>query len=986
MSGVQIPIQAQFDSGDLDKALATLTEHINSLGGKIGEVNRLKFNPIDRTTLADIDRVKAQFESLNKISADFRRRMKNTGQEKSDFFDIDWSRMYVDPNARARQMRKAYEYVTAGTGAYFQDLPKEPGPTGKFGTDDIASKREWERINGGRNGGGGSAPTGPAAPPEDPASPAAVWSRRVVSTGLRSSGPVGGVADDALSAGLSGGAMAGVGGLLGGLVALGVGKAIGAVRQQVGVAEQEGIGYDTLKRQLGDVGVGFEVLRQSLRSAADGLGITYQEGTQLGKEFAKLAGMSAANYKTLGDEVQLAGGFARSFGLTTGQSNAFFGQMRNLQVTHNTDDSRSLQLMIADAIAKSGAFAKADEMLQAISGFATQQTRLGLSTANVGDYTGMLAGLVGSKTPGLDPAGAASMLSRVNSSITNGGNAGEAGQNFMYMTLGKRLNLDPIQTKLLMQQGAFGTAAGTFDKNGLVGKWMKDNGVAVSGDAQGSHRTNLEMVLEGIKRQYNGSPERRELGLNAGANLLGINETAFAALSTIKPQKLGSLMQLMKAAKVDLSQLDSSNVSKLAQIGDDKGLSEEEKIRRIREEAPKSQEQTEGDETRKSIARVENALTKAAGTMVPIFNDMRSAMIYMATGGGKIGPKEMQAAVIRGQHDENRRMINASSDKLKAAQKQDEKERAWSADRIELGRKLQNPKLTPAERAKIQAQLDSEYAARNEPSDVNKAIESDRAQRLKAEQDSEEGELKALYGGNVPDIARGVPAPGASPGAGGGGKVDKAGFYKRYDAFAERVAKNTGNSKRLILAQIALETGWGASELAGSNNPMNVQAGAGWSGATIDAIDHHRDGSPYVAHFRAYGSRDDAADDYSANLKRKWPGAMNAGDDAGKFVTGLHPGEQGGYAESSSYRTNFTAIANGMQAPAPDTTGKPMPAAAAKAEKDKAKDAKADGAQPQKISLEVLHTHERPDGSPMPGVQSVNKLVYAPSAYGVNYA
>ena len=43
--------------------------------------------------------------------------------------------------------------------------------------------------------------------------------------------------------------------------------------------------------------------------------------------------------------------------------------------------------MVGEAVAKSGAFSKSDEMLQAIASYTTQQTRMGLSSANVGKTT-----------------------------------------------------------------------------------------------------------------------------------------------------------------------------------------------------------------------------------------------------------------------------------------------------------------------------------------------------------------------------------------------------------------------------------------------------------------------------------------------------------------------------------------------------------------------------------------------------------------------
>src|SRR5579864_6440408 len=111
MAGVKIPVEAQFNASDIDKMLSQLTQEVNKLGSTVGAANKVKFNPIDKASMGDLQKVQAQFESLLKISADFKKRLKDTGQSGTDFFNIDFSKMYSDPNSRARQMRKAFEYV-----------------------------------------------------------------------------------------------------------------------------------------------------------------------------------------------------------------------------------------------------------------------------------------------------------------------------------------------------------------------------------------------------------------------------------------------------------------------------------------------------------------------------------------------------------------------------------------------------------------------------------------------------------------------------------------------------------------------------------------------------------------------------------------------------------------------------------------------------------------------------------------------------------
>ena len=465
MAGVKIPVEAQFDASDVDKVLAELTQDVNKLGSTVAGANKVKFNPIDKSSMADLQKLKAQFDSLLKVSSDFKKRMRDTGQAGTDFFKVDFDKMYPDPNSRARQMRKAYEYVTAGTGASFSALPPPPGSGEKFGTDDIAGKREWDRRQGAGSGGGNGNGDGGNG------SPASSWGsagRKILGSGLRAMGGAGGAAAGAIE-----GAAGGIAGpmILGNLIAQGVTAVVGAVKAKIGAAQQLDVGYDTLKRQLGDVGVGFEALKVTLKDASWGFGATYEETLKVAQAFSQAAGMFGRDAKTLAGEVAIAGGFARSFGIDTSRSAAFFGQMRQTGVTSDENGSRRLALMVGEAVAKSGTSAKMDEVLAAIAGFTQQQSRMGMASVNVSGYLGEFAGLSSARSPGTDAQSIANLLSSVNSAIQRGGNVGTAGQNFMYMALGKRNGLDPIMGAALQEQGMFGTMGAAFGDGSAMARF-----------------------------------------------------------------------------------------------------------------------------------------------------------------------------------------------------------------------------------------------------------------------------------------------------------------------------------------------------------------------------------------------------------------------------------------------------------------------------------------------------------------------------------
>ncbi len=143
-------------------------------------------------------------------------------------------------------------------------------------------------------------------------------------------------------------------------------------------------------------------------------------------------------------------------------------------------------------------------------------------------------------------------------------------------------------------------------------------------------------------------------------------------------------------------------------------------------------------------------------------------------------------------------------------------------------------------------------------------------------------------------------------------------------AFVEKVwpqaveaSRATGIPARFLVAQAALETGWGKYELKNadgtpSHNLFNIKAGKRWSGDTVSATT-----TEYVngaatrenARFRAYGSYADSFRDY-ANLIRNNPryAAVVGQEDATAFARGL---QAAGYATDPQYADKLARIING---------------------------------------------------------------------------
>ena len=107
-----------------------------------------------------------------------------------------------------------------------------------------------------------------------------------------------------------------------------------------------------------------------------------------------------------------------------------------------------------------------------------------------------------------------------------------------------------------------------------------------------------------------------------------------------------------------------------------------------------------------------------------------------------------------------------------------------------------------------------------------------------------------------------------------------------------------------LLAQAALETGWGTA--APGNNLFGVKAAAGQSG-TLRPTEELQDGVmvPQRAAFRDYSSPAASIDDYVGQIMRGFQGVVGQASVAG-FAQAL---QEGGYATDDRYAAKIIAIA-----------------------------------------------------------------------------
>jgi peptidoglycan hydrolase FlgJ len=151
--------------------------------------------------------------------------------------------------------------------------------------------------------------------------------------------------------------------------------------------------------------------------------------------------------------------------------------------------------------------------------------------------------------------------------------------------------------------------------------------------------------------------------------------------------------------------------------------------------------------------------------------------------------------------------------------------------------------------------------------------------------------------------------------------TSKDDFISQLRPHAEQAARELGVDPNALLAQAALETGWGRSIPCNAQgdcsfNLFGIKAGSQWSGATVNVPTlEFEDGIPVrkVERFRAYDSPADSFRDYAALIRdsSRYASARGAGDNVEAFATAL---QQGGYATDPHYAQKIAAVASEVRA------------------------------------------------------------------------
>ncbi|EPT1451932.1 lytic transglycosylase [Escherichia coli] len=617
---IKIPVSAQFDAADVKKQIQIINDQIKNLSNEVAMASNKKFEPVTLKSKEDLQSFISQMQKLLKIQTELQGKLKQSGQNNP--FTADWSKMYGDKGSRIEKMRNALQFM----GVEFEDMPapkpKPPAPGGAGG------------------GGGGNNP--PAPPPAPPRPNQPGWGQQglnVVGSGLNAMGPVGNVFNNALRSGMSGGAGAGLMGLVGGLAALGVGKIIGAIAEKIDKAQDAAIGMDKIYRQIGGI-ASYRNVKNTVYGAGSALGMDVNEAIGLGSTYARAANLRAGD--NLGTGMLVSGGLARTYGIDPNTAAGVMGGFRGSNISRNDQDTRRIGLLIGETIAKSNAFAKADELMQAVSQFAVAQARQSLTAPNIAGYGGAVSSLMGMNLPGLDVAGSTQLLSRVNSALSAGGAQGEASQ-MLTARVGQANGLNPYQLRQMREGGMFAT------KGSVLGG--------------GGDQSFFSMTRDQIGKNYRRGSDDYFMAL---ANHLGITIAQAKAMDQMDTGMLGGAQRGLEAAGLDMSKVNPTSLGTIAQIQSGRGIggiaqgylnakgkgaltgSEREDLLsalggndpdKLKDVLTKiagahGTVQTEGSQIRDGIAELNNTMTKFADNALPALNVMRMAMVKL-TGGSE---------------------------------------------------------------------------------------------------------------------------------------------------------------------------------------------------------------------------------------------------------------------------------------------------------------------------------------------------------------
>ncbi len=148
--------------------------------------------------------------------------------------------------------------------------------------------------------------------------------------------------------------------------------------------------------------------------------------------------------------------------------------------------------------------------------------------------------------------------------------------------------------------------------------------------------------------------------------------------------------------------------------------------------------------------------------------------------------------------------------------------------------------------------------------------------------------------------------------------ADQKAFIEALYPHAQKAAEKLGGDPKAIIAQAAVETGWGQYVIHDGNgtpsyNLFGIKADKGWQGkqAVVDTLEFDK-GMPskQKAAFRSYSSIDEAMQDYVSFLQSspRYEKAVSESQDSQAYFNAL---QQAGYATDPAYADKLMSVYRG---------------------------------------------------------------------------
>lgn len=610
MSGIKVPIGIDLDTGTTDQQIDQLNKRIKDLAKSVTAIQNVEFTPISANSKKELDAIIEQSNAVLKKQDDLARRLQRNGMGHFRTpLQANWDELYPNPVERSKMLRSFLQ----GIGAEF-------------------NRPEWKKPD--YASGSGVRPPAPPTPPP----PGSL-------TQARGEAPGGG----------GGGGGMGIGGMgiasfIGNLGVQALAKIASEVMAKISDSQNLAIITDRVMRQAGRL-TNFDSSRYMLYSGANNLGMKVNEFAQYASNYQRQSGYKGDSYD-LARTAMTVGQFGRGYGLEPDEAMGVFAGAQRVGVANNDQQIRKLGLLIGEGVGRSHAFSSMDKFTAVVGSYITSSARETMTMPNTPAYIASLAGLINSG-PGADVEGSAAMLSQIDAAIKRGGNAGEAGVNFN-ARVAMRNHMNPIEMMMLQAGGAWATKSSTMGAG--------TDYAQATGDVQSGDKTALQMMMESFNGEFS-SPSMRIMALQ---KYMGVNPLLAAKMVNMRPAEIGQTAQSLTRYGIDTSKLDLSTVPDLVRVntqgregatsvatqllrggklspGERDQLSKamakgsDEELKKITSQlvAAHGQTETEGSQTRKSIAELSNVIEKQSDKLLQPLNVMRMALVKMAGGSEK---------------------------------------------------------------------------------------------------------------------------------------------------------------------------------------------------------------------------------------------------------------------------------------------------------------------------------------------------------------